>query len=63
MTVAQFSGDVAGTTIGLIATSKHQPDFWGQHQPRMDWITDRSNLTPTEQTSLKNYRGSAWVWQ
>ena len=57
MTVAQFSGDVAGTTIGLIATSKHQPDFWGQHQPRMDWITDPSNLTPTDQTSLKNYMG------
>ena len=70
MAVQQFSGKVDDHTLGLIATSKHQPGNWyGQHKPRMDWISDPANLGPDEggpefQTYLQTQLGfDSYRWQ
>jgi len=41
MSVVAFNGNVGAHTIGLIACSRHQSNYWlptSQHQPRMDFI-------------------------
>jgi hypothetical protein len=44
MTVQQYSGHANDHTLGLIATSKHQSNWRGQHKPRMDWVSDPAHL-------------------